>query len=361
MQQGHHVDVQGLVQPLREWARELGFSQIGVADVDLSSAEPGLREWLAAGLHGSMHYMAAHGSKRTRPAELVPGTLRVITARMDYLPAAAPGDWQAVEWQALREPRRAVVSTYARGRDYHKVLRTRLQRLADRLAERVGPFGHRVFTDSAPVAEVELASRSGIGWRGKHTLALHRDAGSMFFLGEIFVDLPLPLTEPVAAHCGSCSACIDVCPTQAIVAPYRLDARRCISYLTIEHVGAIPTELRAPIGNRIYGCDDCQLICPWNKYAQRSVLADFDEREPLGAATLLELWAWDEADFHRRTEGSAIRRIGWQRWRRNLAVGLGNAVRASRDPQVLQALRQAHGSADELVREHIEWAMAQGA
>jgi epoxyqueuosine reductase len=361
MQQGHHVDVQGLMRALREWARTLGFSQIGVADVDLRSAEPGLGEWLAAGFHGSMHYMAAHGSKRLRPAELVPGTLRVITARMDYLPAAAPGDWQAVEWQALREPGRAVISTYARGRDYHKVLRTRLQRLADRLAEHIGPFGHRVFTDSAPVAEVELAARSGIGWRGKHTLALHRDAGSMFFLGEIFVDLPLPLTEPVAAHCGTCSACIDVCPTRAIVAPYRLDARRCISYLTIEHHGPIPTELRAPIGNRIYGCDDCQLTCPWNKYARRSLLSDFDERVPLVTATLLELWSWDEALFRRRTEGSAIRRIGWQRWRRNLAVALGNALRASSDPQILPALRQAHGNADELVREHIDWAMAQAA
>ena len=349
------------MQPLREWARELGFSQIGVAGVDLGSAETGLREWLAAGFHGSMHYMAAHGSKRTRPAALVPGTVRVITARMDYLPAAAAQDWQAIEWQALDDPQRAVVSTYARGRDYHKVLRSRLQRLALRLADRIGPFGHRVFTDSAPVAEVALAAQSGIGWRGKHTLALHREGGSMFFLGEIYVDLPLPLSEPVAAHCGSCRACIDICPTQAIVAPYRLDARRCISYLTIEHDGPIPEELRAAIGNRIYGCDDCQLACPWNKYAQRSVLADFDVREGLGTATLLELWAWDEAAFLRRTEGSAIRRIGWQRWRRNLAVGLGNAVRASADPLLVQALRQAHGDADTLVREHIDWAMAQAA
>jgi epoxyqueuosine reductase len=357
--------MQELMPALREWAREQGFSQIGVADVDLGAAETGLRAWLDAGFHGSMHYMAAHGNKRTRPAELVPGTVRVITARLDYLPAARqsgpPGDWQAVEWQALRDPQRAVVSVYARGRDYHKVLRARLQRLADRLAARIGPFGHRVFTDSAPVAEVELATRSGIGWRGKHTLALHRDGGSMFFLGEIYVDLPLPPSEPVAAHCGSCSACIDVCPTQAIVAPYRLDARRCISYLTIEHDGPIPNEFRAPIGNRIYGCDDCQLVCPWNKYAQRSLLADFDVRAPLGTASLLELWAWDAATFLRRTEGSAIRRIGWQRWRRNLAVGLGNALRARRDPQVLEALGQAQAGADDLVREHIVWAMAQAA
>jgi epoxyqueuosine reductase len=361
MRQGHHVDVQGLMPVLREWAHGLGFSQIGVADVDLGPAEAGLQAWLAAGFHGSMHYMAAHGSKRTRPAELVPGTLRVITARLDYLPAVASGDWQAVEWQALRDPQRAVVSTYARGRDYHKVLRFRLQRLADRLAEHIGPFGHRVFTDSAPVAEVELAARSGIGWRGKHTLALHRDAGSMFFLGEIYVDLPLPISAPVAAHCGSCSACIDICPTQAIVGPYRLDARRCISYLTIEHDGPIPTELRAPIGNRIYGCDDCQLACPWNKYAQRSTLPDFGVREPLASATLLELWAWDESAFLRRTEGSAIRRIGWRRWRRNLAVGLGNAVRTSADPLLVQALRQARDGADALVREHIDWALAQAA
>jgi epoxyqueuosine reductase len=361
MGQLDHVDVQGLMPILREWARDSGFSQIGVADVDLTAAEPGLHAWLDAGFHGGMHYMAAHGNKRTRPAELVPGTVRVITARMDYLPAAAPDEWQAIEWQALQDPQRAVVSTYARGRDYHKVLRTRLQRLADRIAERVGPFGYRVFTDSAPVAEVELASRSGIGWRGKHTLALHREGGSMFFLGEIYVDLPLPLSEPVAAHCGSCSACIHICPTQAIVAPYQLDARRCISYLTIEHDGPIPTEFRAPIGNRIYGCDDCQLVCPWNKYAQRSTLPDFDVRTPLGTATLLELWAWDGAAFLRRTEGSAIRRIGWRRWRRNLAVGLGNALRARHDPQVLQALGQAHGCADELVREHIGWAMAQAA
>ena len=347
------------MQPLRGWARELGFSQIGVADVDLPGAEAGLRDWLDAGFHGSMHYMAAHGGKRTRPAELVPGTVRVITARMDYLPAATAADWQAIEWQALSSPQQAVVSTYARGRDYHKVMRSRLQRLADRLAAHVGPFGHRVFTDSAPVAEVELASRSGIGWRGKHTLALHRDAGSMFFLGEIFVDLPLPLSEPVAAHCGSCSACIDVCPTQAIVGPYRLDARRCISYLTIEHTGPIPLELRPLIGNRIYGCDDCQLVCPWNKYAARATLPDFDVRAPLEQPTLLALWAWDNAAFLRHTEGSAIRRIGWQRWRRNLAVGLGNALRAGTNTAIVAALQGARDAADALVLEHIVWALAQ--
>ena len=347
------------------WATELGFSQIGVSDVDLSAAEPGLQAWLAEGCHGSMDYMARHGLKRARPAELVPGTLRVLTARMNYLPAAAPGessDWQAIEWSRLKAPELATVSVYARGRDYHKVLRQRLQSLADRIASAIGPFGYRVFTDSAPVLEVELATRSGPGWRGKHTLALHRDAGSMFFLGEIFLDLPLPVTEPVAAHCGSCSACIDICPTQAIVAPYRLDARRCISYLTIEHAGPIPTEFREPIGNRIYGCDDCQLVCPWNKYAQRSALPDFDVRPALADPTLLELWAWTEADFLRHTEGSAIRRIGHERWRRNLAVAMGNAIRASPDAVLTSALRSAlvgaRDNASDLVREHIDWALA---
>ncbi|HET7793368.1 MAG TPA: tRNA epoxyqueuosine(34) reductase QueG, partial [Rhizobacter sp.] len=286
------LDGEGLLTQLRAWAGVLGFSQIGVADVDLSSAEPGLLAWLHNGFHGRMAYMAAHGVKRARPAELVPGTVRVITARMDYLPRHTPGEWQAVEWRHLGDPAQAGVSMYARGRDYHKVLRSRLQKLSERLAEAVGPFGHRVFTDSAPVLEVELASRSGIGWRGKHTLALHREAGSMFFLGEIYVDLPLPLSEPVGSHCGSCSACIDICPTQAIVAPYRVDARRCISYLTIEHDGPIPEALRAPMGNRIYGCDDCQLVCPWTKYAQASPLADFDVRPTLDAPTLLDLWAW---------------------------------------------------------------------
>ena len=350
---------------LRESAATLGFSQIGVADVDLSHAEPGLLAWLNNGFHGSMAYMAVHGVKRARPAELVPGTVRVITARMDYLPRGAPlatsasPGWQAIEWQRLADPAQAAVSIYARGRDYHKVLRTRLQQLADGLAALVGPFGHRVFTDSAPVLEVELAARSGIGWRGKHTLVLSREAGSMFFLGEICIDLPLPLTEPVDAHCGSCTACIDVCPTQAIVAPYRLDARRCISYLTIEHVGPIETELRPLLGNRIYGCDDCQLVCPWNKYAQLSRLANFDARAPITDASLLALWAWDEAAFLQHTEGSAIRRIGFERWQRNLAVALGNAVRARPDASLRSALAERREGATPMVREHIDWALAQ--
>jgi epoxyqueuosine reductase len=345
---------------LRAWAHELGFSQIGVADVDLHDAEPGLREWLNAGFHGGMRYMAAHGMRRARPAELVPGTVRVISARMDYLPRNADAAWSATEWQRLAQPQQAVVSVYARGRDYHKVLRQRLQQLADRLAAAVGPFGHRVFTDSAPVLEVELARRSGIGWRGKHTLALSREAGSMFFLGEIYVDIALPLTAATSAHCGSCSACIDVCPTRAIVAPYRLDARRCISYLTIEHEGSIPLELRPLMGNRIFGCDDCQLVCPWNKYARRATLPDFDARTPWGGpAQLLDLWSWDEATFLRHTEGSALRRVGYARWRRNLAVALGNALRAAPRPDIEQALRDALAAADELLREHVAWALAQ--
>ena len=362
------------------WAQALGFSQIGVADVDLATAEPGLQAWLASGFHGSMAYLATQGLKRARPAELVPGTLRVITARMDYQPrsaaAAAAGAagaadgvggagsteaWQAVAFERLAEPQRAAVSIYAQGRDYHKVLRQRLQRLTNQLQAALGPFGHRVFSDSAPVLEVELASRSGLGWRGKHTLVLSREAGSMFFLGEIYVALPLPLTPPVSGHCGSCSACITACPTGAIVAPYRLDARRCISYLTIEHDGAIPVEFRAALGNRIYGCDDCQLVCPWNKYAKRSPLADFDPRAPLAEATLLALWAWHEADFLRHTEGSAIRRIGFKRWRRNLAVALGNAWRETADAALAAALQAALPGADDLLAEHITWALAQRA
>jgi epoxyqueuosine reductase len=366
MRERHQLDGQQVLQQLRGWATELGFSQIGVAGVDLHTAEPGLQAWLDAGFHGSMGYMAAHGLKRARPAALVPGTVSVVTVRMDYLPRDTPQAWAGIENNRLASAGEAVVSIYARGRDYHKVLRNRLQQLADRLAAEIGPFGHRAFTDSAPVLEAELATRSGLGWRGKHTLALHREAGSMFFLGELFVDLALPHTEPAQDHCGTCSACIAVCPTQAIVAPYRLDARRCISYLTIEHDGPIPVALRAAIGNRIYGCDDCQVACPWNKYAQLSTLPDFDVRNGLGHATLLQLWAWDEAAFLQRTEGSAIRRIGWQRWRRNLAVGLGNALRASADAALQQslhqalrqALQQALGDADELVREHIVWALS---
>jgi epoxyqueuosine reductase len=349
-----------LVHRIQAWARELGFSRIGIAGIDLSSAEAGLMQWLAEGFHGEMHYMAAHGARRARPAELVPGTVSVITARMDYLPRATSDDWQAVEFDRLTRPGEAIVSLYARGRDYHKVLRGRLAKLAERIADEVGPFGHRAFTDSAPVMEAELASRSGQGWRGKHTLVLDRDAGSMFFLGEIYVDMALPESEPVSAHCGSCSACIDVCPTQAIIAPQRLDARRCISYLTIEHGGPIPAELRPLMGNRIYGCDDCQLICPWNKFAKKSALPDFDAREGLTGRTLAELFAWSEEEFLRRTEGSPIRRIGHERWLRNIAVALGNAVRSGESgAREALATRAEHPS--ELVREHVAWGLAQQA
>ncbi|MDE2607690.1 MAG: tRNA epoxyqueuosine(34) reductase QueG [Burkholderiales bacterium] len=341
---------------LRDWARQLGFSQIGVAGVDLSSAEPGLLAWLGNGFHGEMAYMEAHGLRRARPAELVPGTVSVITARMDYLPAVPEG-WQEIEFGRLERPREGIVSLYARGRDYHKVLRSRLQKLADRIAGAIGPFGHRVFTDSAPVLEAELAARSGQGWRGRHTLVLDREGGSMFFLGEIYVDLALPPTEPAGEHCGSCSACLDACPTGAIVAPYRLDARRCISYLTIEHAGPIPVELRPLLGNRIYGCDDCQLACPWNKFAQPALVPDFAPRTDLVGQPLVALFAWSEQEFLRRTEGSPIRRIGHARWLRNIAVALGNALRAGEDSEIRAALQARVDHPDAVVREHVRWAL----
>ena len=325
-----------------------------------------------------MAYMAAHGSKRARPAELVPGTVSVITARMNYLPATAtlvpPEGWQGIELGRLGRPAEGIVSLYARGRDYHKVLRSRLQTLSDRIATEIGPFGHRVFTDSAPVLEVELAMQSGLGWRGEHTLLLDREAGSMFFLGEIFVDFALPPTEKVEEHCGSCSACISVCPTQAIVSPGLLDARRCISYLTIEHPGSIPVELRPLIGNRIYGCDDCQLVCPWNKFAQRSALPDFDERAGLTGQQLVTLFNWTEQEFLHFTEGSPVRRIGHARWLRNVAVAMGNflskpeiavpkyqqpAIEKTAKTQTLLALQSRANHASALVREHVAWALTQ--
>jgi epoxyqueuosine reductase len=302
-----------------------------------------------------MDYMASHGMKRARPAELVPGTVRVISARMDYLPMDLDADWRARERVRQSDPQAAVVSLYARGRDYHKVLRNRLQQLADRIRAAVGDYGYRVFTDSAPVMELPLAQKAGLGWRGKHTLLLSRDAGSTFFIGEILVDLPLPVDAPTDAHCGQCSACIDACPTGAILGPGRLDARRCISYLTIELKGAIPEDLRPLIGNRIYGCDDCQLVCPWNKFAQRSSLPDFDERNGLGGAGLVELFGWSEDEFNRRLEGSPIRRIGHERWLRNLAVGLGNAATSN---EIVAALRARADHPSALVREHVAWALA---
>jgi len=351
-----------LALAIKTWGRDLGFSEIGIADVGLANAEAGLLAWLAAGRHGEMDYMAAHGMKRARPAELVPGTIRVITARMDYLPQATEAGWRGRELGRAEQPGTAVVSVYARGRDYHKVLRARLQQLAERIGNELGAFGYRVFTDSAPVMEVALAEKSGIGWRGKHTLLLSRTAGSLFFLGEIYTDLPLPVDAPASAHCGQCRSCIDACPTDAIVAPYQLDARRCISYLTIELKGSIPVELRPLIGNRVYGCDDCQLVCPWNKFAQRSTLDDFDVRNGLDSATLVELFGWSEEEFMRRLEGSPIRRIGHERWLRNLAVGLGNAAGALRGaPEIVAALQARADHPSELVREHVAWALARHA
>jgi epoxyqueuosine reductase len=342
-----------LALDIARWGRELGFQEIGIADTELSEAEEHLHRWLAAGRHGDMEYMARHGAARSRPGELVAGTLRVISARMNYQPEGA--DASAV----LADPERAYVARYALGRDYHKVLRARLARLVERIEGEVGPFGYRVFTDSAPVLEVALAAKAGLGWRGKHTLLLTRDAGSYFFLGEIYTDLPLPPSAPVTAHCGTCSACIAACPTGAIVAPYELDARRCISYLTIEHHGAIPEALRPLIGNRVYGCDDCQIACPWNKFAPITGEADFHAvRNGLDRATLVELFAWTQEEFEARHAGSAIRRIGYERWLRNIAVGLGNAPRSD---AVVAALRARADDPSALVREHVAWALARHA
>ncbi|MFZ3323104.1 MAG: tRNA epoxyqueuosine(34) reductase QueG [Usitatibacter sp.] len=340
----------GVEARVKRWGRELGFDAIAIAGTDLATEEARLLEWLGRGWHGEMDYMARHGVRRARPAELVPGTISVITARLNYTPAEAR---DSVE--VLDDPERAFVSRYALGRDYHKVLRARLQALAERMTAELGPFHYRVFTDSAPVMEVSLAARSGLGWRGKHTLLLSRDAGSLFFLGEIFVSLDLARDAPVTEHCGTCERCIDICPTQAIVAPYQLDARRCISYLTIEHHGPIPEALREAMGNRIYGCDDCQLVCPWNKYAKPAGDPDFAVRNALDAAELVELFGWSEEEFDRRFEGSAIRRIGHERWLRNIAVALGNAPRSERIRAALAA-RRDHPSA--LVREHVAWAIA---
>ncbi|BEU20406.1 tRNA epoxyqueuosine(34) reductase QueG [Paraburkholderia terrae] len=384
----HHDEAQlaALASRIRDWGRELGFGAVGISDIDLSHAEAGLAAWLDAGCHGEMDYMAKHGMKRARPAELVAGTRRVISVRMAYLPASSGArkgyesavadvqhDWRLDERMRLEDPAAAVVSIYARGRDYHKVMRNRLQQLAERIEAEIGPYGYRVFTDSAPVLEVELAQKAGTGWRGKHTLLLQRDAGSLFFLGEIFVDVPLPTDadtspetapETPGAHCGSCTRCIGACPTGAIVAPYQVDARRCISYLTIELKGSIPQDLRPLIGNRVYGCDDCQLVCPWNKFAQAAPVADFDVRHGLDRASLVELFGWSAGDFDTRMQGSAIRRIGYECWLRNLAVGMGNALRAARDTlsadaraAIVDALRQRLDDPSPLVREHVEWAL----
>jgi epoxyqueuosine reductase len=332
------------------WGRELGFESIGISDADLAAEEVQLMNWLAAGRHGEMDYMARHGTNRSRPAALVAGTVRVITARLNYWPANA-----APPREVLADSRRAYVARYALGRDYHKVLRNRLAKLVRRIEDDVGAFGYRVFTDSAPVLEVALAAKSGLGWRGKHTLLLTRDVGSYFFLGEIYTDLPLPVTPATTAYCGTCTACISACPTGAIVAPYELDARRCISYLTIELKGSIPEPLRPLIGNRVYGCDDCQLACPWNRHAVPTTSGDFDVvRHGLDGAALTTLFAWTEAEFLRNTEGSAIRRIGYERWSRNIAVALGNAAA---DPSIRAALRARADDPSPLVREHVTWAI----
>jgi epoxyqueuosine reductase len=345
------ADPAALKSDIRDWALELGFQQLGVSDIDLERAESRLQAWLREGFHGRMDYMARHGTRRSRPQELVPGTLRVITARMDYLPQS-----QQAAIDLLDHERNAYVSRYALGRDYHKVLRGRLRALARRIEESVGPFGYRVFVDSAPVLEKAIAEKAGLGWIGKHTNLINRDAGSWFFLGELYTDLPLPVDAAGESHCGTCRACIDVCPTDAIVAPYTLDARRCISYLTIELRESIPVEFRKAIGNRIYGCDDCQLFCPWNKFAQQTAEADFAPRHELDSADLVSLFGWDEATWLRKTEGSAIRRIGYECWLRNIAVALGNAATT---PDVVDALNKRRDSDSKLVAEHVEWALNQ--
>ncbi|RKT46735.1 tRNA epoxyqueuosine(34) reductase QueG [Thiocapsa rosea] len=338
-----------LVARIKRRGSELGFQQVGITDTDLASAESRLLTWLAEGRHGTMDYMARHGLKRSRPADLVPGTVRVISVRMDYLPESH----RAMQ-AALEDPPRAFISRYALGRDYHKLLRRRLQRLAEHILAEIGPFGYRVFVDSAPVLEKPLAAKAGLGWIGKHTNLIHPQAGSWFFLGEIYTDLALPIDTPIADHCGRCRACIEVCPTRAIIAPYRLDARLCISYLTIEHAGSIPQPLRPLMGNRIYGCDDCQLVCPWNRFAQLAAEPDFQARHGLDTASLVEVFGWDESTFLDRTQGSAIRRIGHLRWLRNIAVALGNAPASA---EVKQALSTRADHPDALIREHVGWAL----
>ena len=342
-------DYHALADRIRALAHAAGFQRVGIAGIELAEDETHLRDWLRRGFHGSMDWMARHGDKRARPAELVPDTVRIVSVGLDY------GQDADAAWANLREPERAYVARYALGRDYHKLMRNRLQKLAEQVADAIGPFGHRAFVDSAPVLERALARNGGLGWIGKHTCLIDKDGGSWFFLGELFVDLPLPIDPPASAHCGTCMRCIDVCPTQAIIAPYRLDARRCISYLTIEHEGSIDEDLRPLIGNRIFGCDDCQLACPWNKFARRTDEPDFRARNNLDQATLAELFAWDEAEFLRRTEGSAIRRSGHERWLRNIAVALGNAPSTA---AVVEALHSRRGHPSEVVREHVEWALA---
>ncbi|WP_339486893.1 tRNA epoxyqueuosine(34) reductase QueG [Pseudomonas sp. EL_65y_Pfl2_R95] len=343
------LDLNQLAQSIKDWGRELGFQQVGISGLDLGEHEAHLQRWLDQGYQGEMNYMAAHGSKRSHPDQLVPGTLRVISLRMDYL----PGDTQMVK--RLTQPEKAYISRYALGRDYHKLIRKRLQHLAERIQQAIGPFGFRAFVDSAPVLEKAIAEQSGLGWIGKNTLVLNRKAGSYFFLGELFVDIDLPVDAPHSSeHCGRCTACLDVCPTQAFVGPYVLDARRCISYLTIELKGSIPEALRAPIGNRVFGCDDCQMVCPWNRFASPTEQSDFKPRHQLDNSELAQLFCWSEEEFLSRTEGSPLRRAGYENWLRNLAVGLGNAPSSI---PVIEALKARRDYPSELVREHVEWAL----
>lgn len=347
------LDYAAIAISIKAWGKELGFQDIRIADAhaDMTAIESGLFKWLSEEYHGDLDYMAKHGTKRTRPAELEPGTQRIISVCMNYTPPNAKNSWDVI-----RSDDRAFISRYALGRDYHKVVRSQLQKLADRLTAQIGAFQYRVFSDSAPVMEVAWAQKSGLGWRGKHTLLLNRQAGSMFFLGEMYVDLPLPVDEETGNYCGSCTRCIDICPTQAIIAPYRLDARRCISYLTIEMKGNIPEPLRPLIGNRVYGCDDCQLVCPWNKYAQITNENDFHVRNGLDDVSLIDLFSWDQATFDARMAGTPIRRIGYVQWLRNIAVGLGNA---SYSNDIVRALQGRADDASELVREHVQWALQQ--
>jgi len=345
------LDLAKLTDDIKRWGRELGFADIGITDTDLSQAEFGHQEWIAKGFHGEMDYMAKHGTKRTRPAELVPNTIRIISARLDYLPPKTKNSWQVIN-----NGEQAFISRYALGRDYHKVVRNKLQKLCDKIQLATQQAEYRAFTDSAPVLEVALAEKAGLGWRGKHTLLINKDHGSWFFLGEIYTNLPLPIDQSASNHCGSCNACIDICPTKAITAPYEVDARRCISYLTIELKNSIPVELRPLIGNRVYGCDDCQLTCPWNKFAETTQEEDFHVRHGLDDINLVECFSWTETEFKQKMAGSAIYRIGYEQWLRNIAVGLGNAPTSAK---VITALKQRENDNSELVREHVEWALEQ--
>lgn len=344
-----HVDFQQLANDIKTWARDAGFQNTGITDTHLSGAESHLLNWLKAGYHGEMEYMQRHGTDRSRPQELEPGTIRVISTTFNYWPEQ---DQHYIE--TLNDKHKAYVSRYALGRDYHKLIRKRLQKLADSIQATVGNFGYRVFTDSAPVLEKALAEKSGIGWIGKHTNLISEQTGSWFFIGEIYTDLPLPVDSTASNHCGTCSACIDECPTNAIIAPYQLDARLCISYLTIELRGSIPEHLRPLIGNRIYGCDDCQIVCPWNRFAHRTTEKDFHPRHKLDNSTLLELFAWTEQQFLNNTLGSAIRRIGYECWQRNIAVAMGNAPYSE---EIVEALKERLPKVSAMVRDHIEWAL----